>query len=142
MILGVFIGLSFILLASYVCLVAFETSSGVRVLSTTRSKLDRYVERVTFLLKHVDFGSFFSHLFKDIFERVIHDILHAALFVVRFIERILTRGIKEIRARIAPRGVPADEKRSTFVETISYFKKTLRKSKKAATDTQLPRTEV
>ena len=142
MIIGVFIAVSFLLLASYICLVAFETSSGVRVLGTTRSKLDRYVERATFLLRHVDFGSFFSHLFKDIFERVIHDILHVALALVRFIERVLTRGIKEIRARIAPRGVPADDKRSTFVETISYFKKTLRKSKKAPTDTQLPPSEV
>ncbi len=138
MIIGVFIAISFLLLAGYIFLVAFETSSGVRMLGTTRSRLDRYVERITFLLKHVDFGSFFSHLFKDIFERVIHDVLHVALAFVRFVERFLTRGIKEIRARIAPRGVAGEEKRSTFVETISYFKKTLRKSKKAPTDTQLP----
>jgi|JI10StandDraft_1071094.scaffolds.fasta_scaffold432306_1 hypothetical protein len=125
-------GVFFVLLAGFTALCKAENALNKRVFGALRRKFDKYVERIQFLLDHVDFGSFIIHLFKDMFDRFVHFILHLALSSVRFVERLLTRGLKVMRSRIAPPGIPQSQKRSTFVETMSYFKSTLHKNKKSA----------
>lgn len=118
-------------LGGFLVLTSVETARGVRVLSQTRSRFDRFASRAVILFTHVDFASFFRQLTHDVFHKVAHDFVVVVLQVVRMIERGLSGVTKTLRARIAPPPItPSPTEASHFVKTISYFKKTMRRSRK------------
>jgi hypothetical protein len=113
-----------LLLTAFLVLTWVETSKGARLLSGTRMRMDRHISRATYIVRHIDWGGFFSHVLKLSFERVAHDLVHAVLLVVRTVERTLTRAIRTLRERVALRtsgDVPVEG--SSLVATVSKFRK-------------------
>lgn len=120
--------LALVLFFGFLGLTALEGRRGTRFFAPARATFDAKVARVEAALQHVDFSAFAWHLTKDVSGRVVHDVAHVTLIIVRSLERLLTRIVRYMRGKVAP-AVPVEGKRSAFVETISYFKKTLRRSK-------------
>ena len=118
-----------VLFFGFLGLTAYEGKRGSRLFAPARAALDAKAERVEDVLKHVDFSTFTWHLVKDVTSRIVHDVAHISLIVIRSIERFLTRLVRYLRAK-AHAPAPVEGKQSAFVETITYFKKTLRRSKK------------
>ena len=90
---------SIALFAAFLGLTVVEARTGVRMFSPLRSKLDRNVSRVAFIIQHVSWGSFISQMLQSFFERVLHDIAHWSLIAVRFIERQLSSVVRYLRDR-------------------------------------------
>lgn len=133
--LALFVG-AVVLFFGFLGLTALESRRGARVLAPLRSTLDAKMARVENALQHVDFSAFLWHLARDVGSRIVHDVAHVILIIVRSLERGLTRIVRYLRSTVhtAPR---VEGRRSAFVETITYFKKTLRRSKKATTEEQV-----
>jgi hypothetical protein len=121
------------LLAAFVLLTLVEARSGVRVLAQSRERFDAHVERAGFVLRHVDWGAFINDVLRTFFERALHDIAHGTLIAVRFIERVLTRVVRYLRMRrerLLPQAT-FEPKTSRISETITYLKRTLRRTRRA-----------
>lgn len=114
---------SLILIIGFLSLTSFEAARGVRLLGGLRRRLDRKVGQASFIIAHVDLGSFVRDAVRDGIERVLHDIAHASLVVVRFIERVLTRFVRKLRGRSEE--VPERPRRS-FGEAVAHVKRTVR----------------
>jgi hypothetical protein len=108
----------------------FETRHGFRILAGPRARLDREVARTTFIIRHIDWGAFLTHVGKSTAERVAHDIVHTTLIVVRATERMLTRNIRTLRERVATHA-PSEEpvEGSQLIATLIRFRKTLRRDR-------------
>lgn len=123
----VFIAGSLILLAGFVLLTRYETVRGTRFFAASRSRLDAEMERISFILEHVDFAAFFQDELRALFARLGHASAHASLRSVRATERLLTRVVRHFRTEhsesLAPRGDARE-----FVKTLSDFKETLKES--------------
>lgn len=94
----IIVGISCALLGGFIILTALERRHG-RLFGEARKKLDRWVGRVTYIARHVDWSSFVKDIVHSSVERVVHDIAHASLKLVRFLERLLTRLVRSLRER-------------------------------------------
>lgn len=112
--------------AGFFGLTLVEARTGTRVLDTPRRALDTYVARTIFLVKHVDWTDFFSHLAGVITARIVHDVAHTSLLIVRFVEHELTRVVRYLRDRHPNLLAPRPSRRPLFAQTIEYLKKTFR----------------
>jgi hypothetical protein len=122
-----------VLLALFLILVSYEERRGTRlVLAGYRHHLDRRAARAAFVIKHVDWGAFMSHLTRTSLERLLHDLAHSTLIVVRLIERQLTRVVRTLRARRDEPILPARsaERPSRLESAVTLVKKTVRSSRK------------
>ena len=90
---------SIALFAAFLSLTIVAARTGTRVLAPIRTKLDKNVSRVSFVLTHVRWGSFISQLIQGFFERVLHDVAHVTLILVRFVERQLSNVVRYLRER-------------------------------------------
>jgi hypothetical protein len=120
------IAASFALLAGFTLISYVETRTGVRLLGGSRRRLDKSVSRLTFVLAHIDWGAFISHIARVAAERIAHDVVHTTLIVVRATERTLTRLIRILRERVAlraPEGPPVEG--SQLIATLVRFRKNL-----------------
>ena len=92
-----------------------------------RAHLDAQVERLEFILTHVDFKAFLREEAHRITQSVTHDIARISLNVVRSVERSLTRLVRRIRME---RNVDAGvrENAREFVKTLSDFKDQLKET--------------
>lgn len=117
----IFILITLVLLAGFLVLTWHETERGTRVFAPLRARLDRNVERIEFILTHVDLGVFLRDEIHHFAHRVGHDSVHLSLQVVRAIERLLTRLVRYFRTRQADDVVPRESAR-VFVKTLSDFK--------------------
>jgi hypothetical protein len=90
---------SILLFVAFLGLTVVEARTGTRVLAPVRLKLDKNISRISFVLKHVDWGSFLSQLIQSFFERVLHDVAHWSLIAVRFMERQLSSIVRYLRDR-------------------------------------------
>ena len=120
----VFIFISLALLAGFFVLTDYETRRGARFFAPQRTRLDEGVERLLFVLTHVDFAAFLSELVRHFAERVAHDIVHFSLLAVRAVERFLTRIVRHLRTERAI--APPRESAREFVQTLSDFKEQLK----------------
>ena len=117
----IFIFITLVLLAGFLVLTRYETEHGARVFAPLRARLDRDVERIAFVLTHVDLGVFLRDEIRHFAHRVGHDSVHLSLQVVRAIERLLTRLVRYFRTRQTDDAVPRESTR-VFVQTLSDFK--------------------
>jgi hypothetical protein len=125
------VSVALILFFGFLGATVFETKQGTRFFGNARAALDARVSRLAFVMKHVDFGKFFFHLIRDGAAHLAHEIARFVLIAVRFVERSLTRFVRYLRGRRAANGpstTPAVSS-SVFVETMTYFKHTLRRSR-------------
>ena len=115
---------SIVLLAGFLLLTEYEKRRGARFLAEHRMRLDQTVERVEFILAHVNLAMFLRDEIRHLLSRLGHDIAHLSLLVVRAIERLLTRLVRRLRTdperEVAPR-----ETAREFVKTLSDFKQNL-----------------
>ena len=113
------------LLIGFVALSDYESRRGMRFFAPARSRFDRRVEQVIFIVTHVDFGSFIRSETLRIGGIVGHDIVHFSLQAVRVTERLLTRLVRYFRTRHAVDTTPRESARE-FVRTLSDFKGNLK----------------
>jgi hypothetical protein len=112
------------LFAGFLLLTRYEERRGVRTLALTRTDIDARVERLTFILTHVDFESFTREQLRVLAVHVAHDIAHLSLLSVRAVERLLSRLVKHLRTRHGIETASSAAPRA-FVKTMSEFKQTL-----------------
>lgn len=118
-----------VLFFGFLGMTALERNRGSRFFAPMRANLDAKVSRVAKGLEHVDFSAFLWHLARDVGGKLVHDVAHISLIVVRSLERFLTRIVRYLRGKVPAPATPPEGKGSAFVETITYFKKTLRRSR-------------
>lgn len=112
------------LLAGFLALTNYEARRGTRLFAPIRFRLDRRVERLEFVLAHVDLGAFLRDEILRIASRVGHDSAQISLRAVRAVERFLTRTVRYLRMRHTVAIQPRGSKRE-FVKTLSDFKSNL-----------------
>lgn len=127
---------SVLLLAGFLVLTVYETRTGTRVFGALRTRLDDRVARAAFIFRHVDITAFISQVIKDAVVHGAHYVAHITLMGVRAAERELARLVRYLRGRraAAPSAVAAPA--SAFIETMAYFKHTLRRSKQTTANTE------
>lgn len=104
----------------------YEAAHGARFFSSKRLEIDRTVERLVFIVAHVDFAAFLKEEVHIVLTRISHAIAHLSLRVVRAVERLLTRVVRRLRIRHATiAGRESRENAREFVKTLSDFKDTL-----------------
>lgn len=117
----VFLLLALALLAGFLILSWYETQRGVRVLASSRARLDRSIARIEFILTHVDFAMFLRDELRRLLESAGHRVAQLSLELVRAVERLLTRLVRHFRTRSAADQAPRESVRE-FVKTLSDFK--------------------
>jgi len=123
----VFIFITATLLAGFVALREYEVQRGERLFSGVRARLDHDVDRIEFILEHVDLAAFLREETQQMLGRVSHSIAHISLQVVRAIERLLTRLVRYLRVKHVVEPSPRESTRE-FVKTLSDFKDGLKKT--------------
>jgi hypothetical protein len=111
---------SLALLAGFFLLTQHEARQGVRFFAARRDAFDTQVERIEFVVEHVDLGAFAREEIRHATNRTGHAIANLSLQAVRAVERLLTRAVRYLRVRhevAAPR-----ESAREFVKTLSDFK--------------------
>lgn len=117
----IFILITFVLLGGFFVLTGYEARRSVRVFSAQRASLDHTVERIEFVLQHVDLGAFIRDEVRHLVVHLSHYIAHISLQAVRAAERLLTRLVRYLRSRHADDTAPRENVRE-FVKTLSEFK--------------------
>jgi len=110
-----------VLLVGFIILSDYEMKRGVRFFARERARLDKYIERVEFILANVDLGAFLREEIHRIAQRVAQDSAHITLQTVRAIERLLTRLVRHLHTQRAIDPMPRENTRE-FVKTLSDFK--------------------
>ncbi len=131
----IFIFVSLALLGGFLVLTDYETRRGIRFFAQERARLDRNVERIEFVLAHVDLGVFLRDEVRRLAGRLGHDIAHISLQSVRATERLLTRLVMHLRSRHDINTTPRESTRA-FVKTLSDFKSRLKATHPEISDIQ------
>ncbi|MBA3789520.1 hypothetical protein H0X32_04000 [Patescibacteria group bacterium] len=119
------LSISIFVFLGFLALTLVEVRTGTRILGGARSKLDIQVARATYVMNHVRWSEFLSHLVQSIAARIVHDVAHASLFIVRFAERQLTRVVRYLRTRRPNVLAPPNSRASPLHQTSTYLKKTM-----------------
>lgn len=109
------------LLAGFVALTRYEANRGVRFFAARRAWLDESIERVEFIVEHVDLAAFARDEARHAMTRFGHVIAHFSLQAVRSAERVLTRLVRYLRIQHEEEVAPRETARE-FVKTLSEFK--------------------
>lgn len=124
----VLILLSLALIGAFFAVTDYEMRRGARFFAPARARLDERIERVIFIVTHVDFGAFVQDEARRLIGRASHDLAHLSLQFVRATERLLTRLVRSLRARYAGAAAPNGEKTRTFIKTLADFKVRLKET--------------
>ncbi|HUQ30456.1 MAG TPA: hypothetical protein VM103_02975 [Candidatus Paceibacterota bacterium] len=109
------------LLGGFMAFTRFETTRGVRFFAAPRDRFDAQLNRIGFIIAHVDFAAWLRDEVRHIIERTGHAIAHLTLQVVRSVERLLTRVVKHFRTKESVREVPRESDRP-FIGAMANFK--------------------
>lgn len=112
------------LLIGFLVLTSIEAASGVRMLGGVRRRLDRRIGQLSFIIAHVDLGSFARETVRAFFERVLHDLAHGTLVAVRSVERMLTRLVRHLRVE-RQEADPASPRRG-LRDALGHIRRVLR----------------
>lgn len=115
---------SLALLGIYFIVTSYEMRRGTRFFESKRVAFDRFVERITFVLTHVDFAAFLRDEVRTVAKRLGHDFVQISLQGIRAVERLLTRVMKHLRSQNPMKSVSRESARP-FIETLSNFKEHL-----------------
>lgn len=120
----IFILITLAFLAGFLALANREAHSGVRLYADYRSRFDKDVERIEFILAHIDLGAFLHGEIRHLASRIGHNVVHFSLLAVRAVERLLTRVIRHQHAKKEVDAIPVESARE-YVKTLSEFKEQL-----------------
>lgn len=109
------------LLAGFVALTRYEVKQGIRFFADRRTRFDEGIERIEFIVEHVDLMAFARDEVRHAMTRLGHAIAHLSLQVVRATERLLTRLVRHLRVQHEDEVAPRETARE-FVKTLSEFK--------------------
>lgn len=123
------IALAFLLLGGFLALTRYETGHGVRFLGGVRSRFDRKVERISFIVRHIDWSAVLSDVVRTATARIVHDVAHAILIIVRIVERLLTRVVKYLRMSREQAAAVSDKKKFDMRASIAHLRKSLRRGR-------------
>lgn len=126
---------AFVLMLAFFALTSYEKSRGFRVFSPVRSRLDREVARVEFILEHVDLAAFLRDEMRHTASRFGHFVAQLSLQAVRTAERLLTRLVLRLRTRHPEVTFPRETTRP-FVKKLSDFKDRLKAMRSDGADTK------
>ena len=113
-----------LLTGGFVWLVEYETRTGVRYAAARRAHLDSTVERLQFLVTHVDLLSLLREWVGHVASRMWHQTIELSLHAVRAVERFLTRIVRSFRSR-QPTEIRQSENAREFVKQLTEFKEQL-----------------
>ena len=116
---------SLALLIGFVILTRYEAQQRVRFFAPERDALDKNIERIEFIVAHVDLMAFARDEVSHILNRIGHMAAHLSLQAVRATERLLTRVVRHLRSRNEGDSAPRESTRE-FVKTLSDFKDNLK----------------
>jgi len=131
----IFILVAIVLLVGFLALTDYEARRGARFNAQGRARLDSTVERVEFILEHVNLGVFLRDEIRHLAGRIGHDVVHISLIVVRAAERLLTRMVRRLRTHPEVDTAPRETARE-FVKTLSDFKGNLKATHPEISDIQ------
>ena len=117
----VVLSLAIILLIGFVALTRYEARRGTRLFATKRGAFDASIERIAFIVEHVDLAAFARDEVRHAMNWLGHAIAHLFLQAVRSAERLLTRLVRHLRTRHEDEAAPRETARE-FVKTLSEFK--------------------
>lgn len=120
---------SLALLVGFGVVVSYEGHTGARFFESRRGVLDAWVDRMTFIVTHIDFAAFVREEGKRLMARVGHDVAHLTLQLVRAVERLLTRVVRVLRVHRERREEAPRETSRPFVKTLSDFKGDLKSNR-------------
>ncbi len=120
----IFLEISIALLAVFFGLTMIEARTGKRVLTSLRTKLDRQVGKIFFIIGHVNWSEFTAHLLQSVVARIVHDVAHWSLIAVRFAERQLTQVVRYLRDKRPNLLAPTPSRKSVLSQTMSYLRET------------------
>ena len=123
----VFLFITLALLAGFFVLTSYEERRGARVYAPQRAALDEHIDRIEFVLEHVDLVAFAKDETKRFVGWVSHSAAHLSLQAVRSAERFLTRAVRYLRTRHVVDTAPGENVRE-FVKTLSDFKEQLKET--------------
>lgn len=109
------------LLVGFVVLTHYETKYQKRFFAEKRARLDMRVERIEFIIEHVDLSAFVKDEIRHAMNHIGHTVAHLSLQAVRFVERLLTRLVRYLRVQHEDIDAPRESTRE-FVKTLSDFK--------------------
>jgi hypothetical protein len=115
------------LLTGFVLLVRYEEQHAVRFFAPKRSEFDVLIERMQFIIQHVDLAAFLQEELRRALTALGHAVVNVSLQAVRSVERLLTRLVRHLRTRSENAEAPLESTRE-FVKTLSDFKDTLKTS--------------
>lgn len=123
------------LLIGFFVFVVYEERRGVRVFAGVRTRFDQNIERIEFILAHVDFSAFLFDEIRRLASRLAHGAAHFSLLAVRATERLLTRTVRHFRTQSVANAVPRESTRE-YVKTLSDFKGRLKATHPEVSDIQ------
>ena len=126
---------SLLLLIGFFALTNYETRRGIRLYEPQRARLDRTIERITFITEHVNLAEFLRDEVRHRIARIGHDVVHFSLIAVRAIERLLTNLVRRLRNHPEIDTAPRETARE-FVKTLSDFKGNLKATHPEISDVQ------
>ncbi len=115
------LSLAIALLVGFVALTRYEAKRGMRLCAAKRAALDENIERIAFIVEHVDLAAFARDEARHAMNRFGHAVAHLFLQAVRSTERLLTRLVRHLRTRHEDEAAPRETARE-FVKTLSEFK--------------------
>lgn len=131
----IFLLVSCALLIGFFVVTQYEKNHSRRFFAERRAKFDGHIERIIFIMEHVDLPAFVRDEIRHLANRLGHFAVHISLQAVRAVERVLTRLVRLLRARYADTVIPRENARE-FVKTLSEFKDTLKRTPPDISDIQ------
>ncbi len=125
---------SIVLFTGFIALVSYEQRAGRFFLVSARASFDKKIEKGLYVYRHVDVPAFLKDTTGMFFGNGLHIIASIALRAVRFIERHLSNSVRMLQTKFsmynAPSGHPDVPSKSPFIQSISNYKKELKKEEK------------
>ncbi|MSU74761.1 hypothetical protein EXS57_03220 [Candidatus Kaiserbacteria bacterium] len=121
----IFIVIACALLVGFLVLTDYEIRRGARFFAKERTRLDERIDRIEFIMTHVDLAAFVRDEVRHLAAWMSHVIVHLSLQAVRAAERLLTRLIRYLRSKHVVDAAPRENVRE-FVKTLSDFKGSLK----------------
>lgn len=129
------------LVATLVCtgflaLTRFEMARGARYGQQSRTRLDEFVGRISFIVAHVDFVAWAKDEARTLGHRVSHAVAHLSLQGIRMLERLLTRAVRHLRTKESLRDAAPRATERPFIGTLAEFKTELSAARTESTNEQ------
>jgi len=124
---------------AFITVTLVERKRGTRILEHARRSLDTSTAYAAEVVRSADPALFLIRGARILFGHIFHDLANVLLAVVRILERTLSGTVHSLRGMRKP--VPRTETSSSFVKSIAFHKRTLRKPVSSSGETPVEEVE-